>query len=74
MRVGAAKNSVGWRVEKAMHYFVHANKVTTGSSTDPGKESKPFTHFNTIFEHFLAPDNPGKEWKEVNCTAYSRFG
>ncbi len=32
MRVGAAKTA------KAVLYFVHADKVTTDSSTDKGKE------------------------------------
>ncbi len=29
---GGIKNCVAWKVEKAVHYFVHADKVTTGSS------------------------------------------
>ncbi len=31
---GGSKNCVAWKVEKAMHYVVHADKVTTDSSTD----------------------------------------
>ncbi len=29
-----SKNCVGWKVEKAVHYFIHADKVTMDSSTD----------------------------------------
>ncbi len=32
--VGRSKNCVSWKVEEAVHYFVHADKVTTDSSTD----------------------------------------
>ncbi len=28
---GTAKNCVAWKVEKAVHYFEHADKVTTES-------------------------------------------
>ncbi len=28
------KNSTDWKVEKAVHYFVHADMVTTDSSAD----------------------------------------
>ncbi len=38
---GGSKNCVAWKVEKAVHYFVHAGKVTTDSSTDYGKELQP---------------------------------
>ncbi len=31
---GGSKDCVAWKVEKAEHYFVHADKVTTDSSTD----------------------------------------
>ncbi len=31
---GHGKDCVAWKVEKALHYFVHAGKVTTDSSTD----------------------------------------
>ncbi len=31
---GDSKDCVEWKVEKAGHYFVHADKVTTDSSTD----------------------------------------
>ncbi len=34
----SSKNCVAWKVEKAVHYFVHADKVTTDSSTNYGKE------------------------------------
>ncbi len=30
----AGGGSVAWKVEKAVHYFVHADKVATDSSTD----------------------------------------
>ncbi len=30
---GGSKDCVAWKVEKAVHYFVHADKVTTHSST-----------------------------------------
>ncbi len=47
---GGSKNCVGWKVEKAMHHFVHANSVTTDSSTDSGKEPEPlFTNFTPRF-------------------------
>ncbi len=29
-----AGGGVAWKVEKAVHYFVHVNKVATNSSTD----------------------------------------
>ncbi len=31
---GGSKDCVAWKVEKAAHYFVHADKVTTDCSTD----------------------------------------
>ncbi len=31
---GGGKCRVTWEVEEAVHYFVHADKVTTDSSTD----------------------------------------
>ncbi len=31
---GRCKNCVVWEIAKALHYFVHADKVTTDSSTD----------------------------------------
>ncbi len=38
---GGSKNRVAWKVEKAVHYFVHADEVTKDSSTDYGKEPQP---------------------------------
>ncbi len=35
---GAAKTASHGKVEKAVHYFGHKNKVTTDSSTDWGKQ------------------------------------
>ncbi len=34
---GGSKDCVSWKVEEAVHNFVHADKVTTNSSTDLGK-------------------------------------
>ncbi len=34
---GGSKYRVTWKVEEAVHNFVHADKVTTNSSTDQGK-------------------------------------
>ncbi len=34
---GGSEYSVTWKVEEAVHNFVHADKVTTNSSTDQGK-------------------------------------
>ncbi len=34
---GGSKDRVTWKVEEAVHNFVHADKVTTNSSTDKGK-------------------------------------
>ncbi len=34
---GGSKDCVTWKVEEAVHNFIHADKVTTGSSTDWGK-------------------------------------
>ncbi len=34
---GGSKDRVSWKVEEAVHNFVHADKVTTNSSTDQGK-------------------------------------
>ncbi len=31
---GRSKNCVAWEIEKAVHHFVLADKVTTDSSTD----------------------------------------
>ncbi len=31
---GGSKDCVAWKVEKAVHYFVDADKVTADSSTD----------------------------------------
>ncbi len=31
---GGSKDCVAWKVENAVHYFVHADKVTTDSSSD----------------------------------------
>ncbi len=31
---GSSEDCIAWKVEKAVHYFVHADKVTTGSSMD----------------------------------------
>ncbi len=31
---GGSKNRVAWKVEKAAHYFSHADKATKDSSTD----------------------------------------
>ncbi len=38
---GGIKDCVTWKADKAVHYFVHADKVTTDSSTDKGKEQQP---------------------------------
>ncbi len=38
---GGSKDCVTWKVEEAMHNFVHADKVTTDSSTDWGKKLQP---------------------------------
>ncbi len=38
---GGSKDCVARKVEKAVLYFVHADKVTTDSSTDNGKEPQP---------------------------------
>ncbi len=40
MRLVAAK-TVAWKVEKAVHYFVHVDKVATDSSTDKRKDPQP---------------------------------
>ncbi len=39
---GGSKNCVAWKVEKAVHYFVHADKVTTDSSLIGIRTKKPF--------------------------------
>ncbi len=31
---GCSKDCVTWKIEEAVHYFVHTDKVTTDSSTD----------------------------------------
>ncbi len=38
---GGSKNGVAWKVKKAVHFFVHSDEVTMGSSTDKGKEPQP---------------------------------
>ncbi len=38
---GRSKMCVAWKVEKAMHYFVQTDNVTTDSSTDKEKERQP---------------------------------
>ncbi len=35
--VGGIKDCVTWKIEEAVHNFIHADKVTTDSSTDKGK-------------------------------------
>ncbi len=35
---GGSKNCVAWKVEKAVHYCVHADKATMNSPTDKGKK------------------------------------
>ncbi len=57
-----------------MHNFIHAD-VTTNSSTEKGKivaaagglsrvgrGATPLQTSPRVFEHFLAPGNPGREW------------
>ncbi len=34
---GGNKDCASWKIEEAVHYVVHADKVTTDSSTDKGK-------------------------------------
>ncbi len=31
---GGSKDCIAWKIEKAVHYSVHADKVTMDSSTD----------------------------------------
>ncbi len=31
---GGTKNCIAWKVEKAVHYFVHSGEVTTDSSAN----------------------------------------
>ncbi len=38
---GGSKDCAAWKVEVAVHYFLHADKVTTDSSTDKGKYPQP---------------------------------
>ncbi len=38
---GGSKNCFAWKVEKAVHNLVHADTVTTDSSTNYGKEPQP---------------------------------
>ncbi len=72
--VGGSKTCVAWKVEKAAHYFVHTDKITTDASTDQGREpplvSKlPHMRRGTpliqtspqFFERFLAPGNPERQ-------------
>ncbi len=35
-----SRNGIVWKVEKAVHFFVHVDKVTTNFSTDWGKVSQ----------------------------------
>ncbi len=39
--VGGSKKCVTWKVEEAVHYFVHADKATEDSFTDNRKEPQP---------------------------------
>ncbi len=61
-----------------MHYVVHADKVTTDSSTDLGtiaaatgglslrtRGGTPLQTSSRVFEHFPAPGNPGTEWVKM---------
>ncbi len=34
---GGSKDRITWKVEEAVHNFVHPDKVTTNSSSDQGK-------------------------------------
>ncbi len=38
---GGSSNCVKWKIEKAVYYFVHAEKATTDASTDKEKEPQP---------------------------------
>ncbi len=40
---GGSKDCIAWKVEKAVHYFVHADKVTTDCSMDKAKEPQPLS-------------------------------
>ncbi len=72
---GGSKDCVTWKVEEAMHNFVHADKVTTDSSADYGKIAAAaggLSHTERgaassqtsprVFEHFLALDSTWSEW------------
>ncbi len=38
---GGSKDCVTWKVEEAVHFSVHTDKVTTDCSTDKAKELQP---------------------------------
>ncbi len=68
---GGSKNCIAWKIEKAVHYFVNADKVTTDSGKRAaatgwlphmGRGAAPLQTSTQVFEHFLAPGNPGREW------------
>ncbi len=83
---GGSKDCVAWKVGKAMHNFVHTDKVTMDSSTDLGKEPQPLEGCLTwdlaqplynFHRKFLDPFSRlaiSRENREDAGIAYSRCG
>ncbi len=44
---GDSKNYGAWKIEKAMHCFVHTDEVSRDSSTDWGKSRSRFASYGT---------------------------
>ncbi len=66
---GDSKDCVAWKVEKAVHYFIHGffyglgkRAAATGGLSHMGRCTTPLQTSPQIFEHFLAPGDPGREW------------
>ncbi len=72
---GGSKNGVAWKVEKAVNYFVQADKVTTDCGYGLGKRATatgglprmvrcaaPLQPSLEVFKHLLATDKPRREW------------
>ncbi len=45
---GGSQNCATWKIEKAMHYFVHTSKANTDYSTDYGEKPQPLESWDVL--------------------------
>ncbi len=73
MQVGAAKTASQFKVEEAVHNFVHAGHhgffyglgkraAAAGGLSHVGRGATPLQTSPQVLEQFLAPGSPGREW------------